>query len=190
MNKFALTIGLSVAAGVVASPIQAAETHNAFFEALSALCGGKYQGQVVESNESDAKWRDSVIIMNVAECSDETIRIPLSVGEDTSRTWIITLGEGLTLKHDHRHQDGTPDQVTMYGGEANETIVSIAGALFIREFPADAYSKALFLENGLDESVNNTWVLKIMPGKTFSYRLQRPGRTFQIDFDLAKPLDY
>jgi hypothetical protein len=24
--------------------------------------------------------------------------------------------EGLQLKHDHRHEDGTPDEVTMYGG--------------------------------------------------------------------------
>ena len=41
------------------------------------------------------------------------------VGEDRSRTWIVSvLSDGrLRLKHDHRHEDGEPDAITMYGGD-------------------------------------------------------------------------
>lgn len=182
MNNALLT---SVAAFALVSCSEPAPTaQDAFFGALTALCGQKYLAEVVEGDEGDDAWRDSKIIMYVAECSDEIIKIPLAVGENTSRTWIITrTGEGLSLKHDHRHEDGTPDDVSMYGGS---TLAQ--GTANRQEFPADQYSKDLFLENGLDVSVDNTWVLMIKPGETFSYRLQRPGRTFQIDFDLTRPI--
>ncbi len=155
-----------------------------FFTALSALCGQFYEAEVVEGNESDDTWRNSKIVMYVRDCSATEIQIPLSVGLDASRTWIVTKGEGsLTLKHDHRHEDGTPDEVTMYGGATTSF-----GNAYRQEFPADQYSQDLFLKEGLDVSVNNTWVMIINPGRTFSYRLQRPGRTFQIDFDLENPV--
>lgn len=170
----------------------APEGQDAFFEALSGLCGQKYVAQVVEGNENDDTWRNSMIVMHVRDCSDQEIRIPLSVGEDASRTWIVTKEEGaLTLKHDHRHEDGTPDEVSMYGGTSKGGLNLAPGnnAVFARKFPADQFSKDLFLENGLDVSVDNTWVMKIEPGTKFSYRLERPGRTFQIDFDLTAPVE-
>ena len=53
------------------------------------------------------------------------------VGEDRSRTWILTLSEkGLLFKHDHRHPDGTPDKITMYGGWAAE-----GGTAYLNVFP-------------------------------------------------------
>src|SRR5688572_12084389 len=61
------------------------------------------------------------LTISVEQCSENEIRIPLQAGEDKSRTWLLTLREGrLLLKHDHRHPDGTPDKVTMYGGWAAE----------------------------------------------------------------------
>lgn len=156
-----------------------------FFAGLTSLCDQKFEGLVVEGNENDDTWRKSRIIAGPGDCSDVyKIKIPLSVGEDTSRTWIITLEDGdLTLQHDHRHEDGTPDDITMYGGTATED-----GTFTRQEFPADQYSKDIFLAHGLDVSVNNTWVLTIEMGTKFSYRLERPGRAFQIDFDLTKPI--
>jgi len=184
MNKIALALATSVTIFSITTPILACESHQAFFEKLKALCGNKYQGEVVESISTDATWREAVIIMDVAECSSNRISIPLRVGENTSRTWIISrTSQHLTLKHDHRHEDGTPDEVTMYGGSSLAT-----GTDYRQEFPADAYSKELFLNNGLDVSVNNTWIL-MFDGETFSYRLQRPGRTFQVDFDVSEPLE-
>jgi hypothetical protein len=56
--------------------------------------------------------------MHVRVCRDDEIQIPLHVGENRSRTWILTrTAEGLRLKHDHRLEDGSDDPVTQYGGD-------------------------------------------------------------------------
>ena len=48
--------------------------------------------------------------MHVRECSEDAIRIPFHVGEDRSRTWVVTrTANGLRLKHDHRHEDGSEE---------------------------------------------------------------------------------
>ena len=45
------------------------------------------------------------------------LRVPFHVG-DNLRTWILTRTDsGLRLKHDHRHEDGSDDPVTMYGSD-------------------------------------------------------------------------
>ena len=120
-------------------------------------------------------------MMHIRKCSDEKLEIPFHVGDDASRTWIITkTGSGLSLKHDHRHQDGSYDESTMYGGHTND-----AGWAQVQSFPADEYSKQLFVKTGIPQSVGNTWQMFIYPEK-FSYRLIRQGREFRVDFDLTK----
>uniref|UniRef100_UPI0038F7129C hypothetical protein n=1 Tax=Streptomyces turgidiscabies TaxID=85558 RepID=UPI0038F7129C len=85
-----------------------------------------------------------------------------------SRTWIITkTGSGLSLKHYHRHQDGTEDISTMYGGHTVD-----AGFASVQSFPADQYSKELFVSQGIPQSMGNTWQMYIYP-ETFTYRLIR-----------------
>ena len=57
------------------------------------------------------------LVMHVRSCTPGELRIPFHVGEDHSRTWVLTrTTSGLRLKHDHRHADGTEDVLTMYGG--------------------------------------------------------------------------
>ena len=55
--------------------------------------------------------------MHVRSCKDKTIRIPFFVGDDKSRTWVFTMSKSnlITLKHDHRHKDGSEDKITQYG---------------------------------------------------------------------------
>ena len=73
----------------------------------------------------------------------------------------------------------------MYGGESRS-----AGTAVRQEFPVDAESVALFEREGLEASVTNTWAMEIEPGKRFLYELSRPGgRLFQVEFDLANPVD-
>ena len=72
----------------------------------------------------------------------------------------------------------------MYGGDT-----AASGSAGEQNFPADDFSKDLFVKNGLDVSVTNTWTLSIVPNERLSYRLSRPGRLFQIDFDLSKAID-
>ena len=124
--------------------------------------------------------------MHVRGCANPTQRldIPFHVGDDHSRTWVVTrTSSGLRLKHDHRHQDGSADVVTMYGGDT-----STEGTAQRQEFPVDAESIASFKQNGLTGSVNNTWAMEIHDN-TFVYELARPnGRLFRVAFDLTQPL--
>ena len=126
--------------------------------------------------------------MHVRGCdaSEREIRIPFHVGEDRSRTWVLTrTAEGVRLKHDHRHADGTPDAVTMYGGDSR-----VRGTAVRQEFPVDAGSVAMFEREGLKASVANTWAMEIEPGARLRYELARPdGRLFQVEFDLSAPVE-
>lgn len=166
----------------------ASDPQTQFYNNLKSICGHSYLGTVSQSNESDTTWRQARIVIHAPSCDadmSEGIRIPLHVGEDKSRTWIVSKTEtGLRLKHDHRHDDGTPDDVSMYGGDTAHM-----GSATKQSFPVDEFSKTMFVENGLDVSVTNTWTLSVMPGQKLSYNLSRPGRLFQVDFDLSKPIN-
>lgn len=181
--KLALT--LAAAAWLSAAPAAMAQSPAAeFFSALGQLCGQSFAGQVSAGNETDAAFREAELVMTVASCSDTEIRIPFLVGEDRSRTWVITrIGEDrLRLKHDHRHDDGSEDEISQYGGDSLE-----AGAAGRQSFPVDAYSIALFTRTDRTVSNTNVWSLELSP-ETFTYELARPGRLFRVEFDLTKPL--
>jgi hypothetical protein len=124
--------------------------------------------------------------MHVRECKEGEIKIPFHVGDDRSRTWIVTrTATGLRLKHDHRHEDGSHDTVTMYGGDT-----STPGTAARQEFPVDAESIELFERGGNKESQSNTWAMEIEPRQRFLYELSRPGgRLFQVEFDLRTPVE-
>lgn len=153
-----------------------------FFQNLTALCGKAFAGKVVVGNTSDDSMRSQQLLMHVRECSDSEIKVPFHVGEDRSRTWVITKTEtGLRLKHDHRHSDGSMDKVTMYGGDT-----TTAGTAEQQLFPADQYSKDMFTANNRAVSNGNTWRVEIQPGKIYRYGLKREGREFVVEFDLTK----
>jgi hypothetical protein len=175
---------LASACLLAGTAVQAAPSHDAFFDGLAALCGKTYEGRIVANVPTPAQadpFEGKRLVMHVRDCSADEIRIPFSVGEDRSRTWIVTrLPDGLRLKHQHLHADGTPDNVSMYGGETRSE-----GSAQSQSFPADAESKAMFEKEGLAVSVDNTWTLGHVPGKQFNYELTRPGREFRVEFDLA-----
>jgi len=168
-----------------------------FFERLSLLCGKAYAGLLVSDQEADADMAGKPMIMHAASCDLNEIQIPFHIAEgrdkwNRSRTWIITrTDQGLRLKHRHRHEDGSLDTVTNYGGDTNG-----AGTAERQEFPVDAESIASFQANGLNQSVTNVWAVEISPpGQSkahFSYELRRPetadGRHFRVEFDLSKPV--
>ena len=82
-----------------------------FFANLTALCGQRFEGKVMTTDAADADFRAPRLLMHVRDCSADEIRIPFRVGEDRSRTWVITRSDaGLTLKHDHRDPQGRPDR--------------------------------------------------------------------------------
>ncbi|TXH77090.1 MAG: hypothetical protein E6Q88_02250 [Lysobacteraceae bacterium] len=160
---------------------------DAFFAAIRAHCGKAYAGIVRADTPPPANspFADRPLVMHVRECGDDEIRIPFHVGEDRSRTWVLTrTASGLRLKHDHRHHDGSPDAVTQYGGDAAST-----GTAVRQEFPVDSESVENFLANGLKASIRNTWAIEIERDRRFVYELSRPdGRLFRVEFDLDRPV--
>lgn len=155
-----------------------------FFANLRALCGQSFEGRVVTTDAADASFASERLVMQVRECSDDEIRVPFHVGENRSRTWVITPTEsGLRLKHDHRHEDGSEDTLTQYGGDtANE------GTAERQEFPADQFSQTLFVNNNIPQSVTNVWAVEVHTGRMYAYELRRPNRHFRVEFDLTQPI--
>lgn len=173
---------LVLLASVLLGPCALASPQDAFWAHLRALCGQAFEGRLVEGTApGDAAFGSQRLVMHVRACGDAEIRIPFHVGEDRSRTWVLTrTGVGLRLKHDHRHADGSPDRVTQYGGD---TVA--AGAPDRQEFAADAWTAEL-----IPAARTNVWTMAIEPGATFTYALRREseGRRFRVEFDLTRPV--
>lgn len=164
----------------------AVDAQEAWWAGVQELCGQAFAGEMVRYDEEmDTGWLDRDVIMHVRECSADEIRIPLHVGDDRSRTWVLTRTEaGLRLKHDHRHRDGTEDASTWYGGDTAEP-----GTASRQEFPADDHSRELFVAQDHPDGVHNVWIMEIHPGDRFVYNLTRPDRDFAAEFDLTEPVD-
>jgi hypothetical protein len=149
-----------------------------FFKALKAHHGQSYTGTVVTPLRDNDPFAGKELRIFIQRASSDSLRVPFWVGEDKSRTWLITLDKkkGLLLKHDHRHADGSPDSITMYGGYAKTT-----GTAFSQSFPADAFTAQL-----LPAAATNEWTLELSPDKkVLSYILKRNGQLrFQADFKL------
>ena len=179
---FAILAMVALGGCTTTSPPSEAER---FFDRLSGLCGERFAGALVSDDPDDADFRGQDMEMHVAHCDDTEIRIPFGVGEDRSRTWVVTRTDaGLRLKHRHLHEDGTPDAVTWYGGTA-----MTPGSAARQEFPVDPESIALFRREGLEASVVNVWALEVRDG-LFAYELRRPtGRFFRVEFDTNDPVD-
>lgn len=173
----------SNAAYVMEAPLVSIKTHDEYFTSIKQYCGQAFEGKVTVDNSNSESFTNKKLIMHVRKCTDSQLQIPFHVGDDASRTWLITkTGSGLSLKHDHRHKDGSNDISTMYGGHTID-----AGWSEVQSFPADQYSKELFAKQGIPQSIGNTWQIYIYPTK-FTYRLVREGREFRVDFDLTKPI--
>ncbi len=160
------TTDAAAAAAATESP------HDAFFAHLQSLCGRAFRGEAVLA--SGTGFEDEMI-MHVRRCEENEIQIPLHVGENRSRTWIITrTADGLRLKHDHRVPDGTDDPVTQYGGDTTDP-----GTATRQSFPADAFTAEL-----LPEASTNVWTITLTPGERLHYHLTRhnePRATFEFD---------
>lgn len=162
-------------------PVSLPAEQEAFWNSMTDLCG-----QAFERVDEPV-----VMIMHVRQCFENEIRIPVHVSDveraewDRSRTWILTRSEaGIRLKHDHRHEDGSDDEITQYGGDTAD-----AGSSAMQTFPADAFTKEVIgaLVQGAE---NNIWRMEITPGEVFSYRLTRTtfDRALRWAFDLSNPV--
>lgn len=159
----------------------AAQPQQEFIAQLRTLCGKAYQGRLVEDSTGSPDFAGKAFIMHVRLCESDRILVPFHVGEDRSRTWIFTPTEGrILLKHDHRHKDGSEDEITMYGGWTQA-----AGTPERQEFYADAHTSSL-----IPAASTNVWTVELVPGDRFIYSLRREGtsRRFRVEFDLTEPV--
>lgn len=163
-----LFVLLLLPASVGTAARQVSESQTAFFQNIKKLCGQRFEGATEFPADPDHPLAGKKLVITVDSCSDTEIRIPFHVGEDRSRTWILRLDkEGLLFKHDHRHADGTPDEVTMYGGWATP-----AGTAYRQRFPADAETKKL-----IPEAATNIWTVEMdKDRREMVYYLERHGK--------------
>ena len=180
-----LTLGAALFLAACSTPIASADPQDVFFNRLLGLCGQAFEGRIASPPvEADASFAGRRLVMHVSDCSPTVIRIPFHVGDDRSRTWVISRTQGgLRLKHDHRHEDGSEDVLSQYGGDT----VS-AGTFRRQEFPADEFSKLLFVRENIPQSTTNVWAVEVEPRLLFAYELRRPGRFFRVEFDLTRPV--
>jgi hypothetical protein len=168
------------AALILFSSISAAETVEGFWDHLHQLCDQAFAGRLLAS--PDGGLRGEALVMHVRECGDERIRIPFVVGDNLSRTWVLTrIGERIELRHDHRNPDGSSEEVTMYGG-----ISPNRGSENAQIFPADDSTLDTMADN-----YPNVWLMEIHPEEKFVYYVRRlaTDRYYHVEFDLTEPVE-
>ncbi|TVP79640.1 MAG: hypothetical protein EA352_00640 [Gemmatimonadales bacterium] len=148
---------------------------------MQALCGQAFAGEAVVVEGTDTDFSGE-LVAHFRECDQNEMKIPFHVRDNRSRTWVVTrTGEGLRLKHDHRYEDGTEEELTQYGGDTRES-----GTPNIQDFHVDDETVEM-----LPEAATNVWTMEVVPGETFVYQLIREGtdRHVRVEFDLTSPVD-
>lgn len=153
-----------------------------FWNQLKTHCNKTYEGEIISGGKEGDGFTGKKLVMHVRSCEENDIKIPFFVGEDKSRTWVLhkNTDKILTLKHDHRNQDGSEESLTQYGGTASNL-----GLENLQMFPADAHTTSI-----LPKAASNVWWFTIDP-ESFTYNLFRVGsdRQFTVRFDLTKTIE-
>ncbi|GHA88469.1 hypothetical protein GCM10009069_09280 [Algimonas arctica] len=159
---------------------------DAFFDNLTSLCEGTFTGQVISDQAADADWIGQTLVVGPVTCARDVVRMPLAVGEDRSRTWVVSRdSDALEFRHEHTEPDGSPSAVTEYGGFSRD-----GGTATLQAFPADDLTKVNFTENGIAVSNANVWTFEMSDGM-LTYTLARPAtednvaRDFRAQFDVT-----
>src|SRR5690554_5600782 len=153
-----------------------------FWTELEGLCGKAFEGAITAGAVPGDGFTGERLIMHVRSCNPNEIKIPFFVGEDKSRTWVLRKNahDIISLKHDHRHPDGTEETITQYGGTSSNH-----GLPNLQMFPADEHTSKL-----IAAASTNVWWFTIDP-TSFTYNLRRIGsdRLFSVKFDLTKEIE-
>ena len=163
-SKFIVSTLVIILSGLA----RAEDTAGDFYNTLSSLCGETFVGEMTFPTDGQDSFKGKQLVAEIAHCDQTEIRVPFTVGEDRSRTWIISRTEsGLRLKHDHRHKDGSPDEITNYGGDSSET-----GNDMSQSFPADTFTQEL-----IPAAATNVWTLSLSEDfSQLTYHLTRHGK--------------
>lgn len=169
------------------TPDEAAEEYEiapeqlTFWENLQEHCGNAYEGKLADATPYYESFDADEIIINFRECTDTLTHISLHLDDDHSRNLLITKQPGtLQLKHDHRHDDGTEDEITQYGGLANSP-----GLETRQIFYADDHTAEI-----LPMREDNFWFIDLMNDETLAYGVHWPkqGHSIRMEFDISQPV--
>lgn len=180
----ALTTTADEAPGMEMDSVPEAGPESQFWSLLQEHCGEAFEGALTTAAEGfDMLDGSERLIVHFRECSDFEIRLPFHIEEepdtwDRSRTWVFFnhSEDGLELRHDHRHEDGTEEDNTWYGGDA------IEGETHWQRFVYPPRTEEMGVFMG--------WRVEIHPGKRYTYGTMRGDEwTFRVDFDLTEPVE-
>lgn len=154
-------------------------TEDSFYQQLQAYCGKKLIGHVLYPAGKEAPFQGMEIWLEVAQCNQKEIRLPIYINRKIYRTLILSQDKTkYILRHENKRPDGSQAEISMYGGQTagkNDTYLLL--------FPADDYSRQL-----LGAELNYAWSLAFNSDKsTLSYMIENDGKlTLQLDFDLTQ----
>jgi len=159
--------------------------YDLFFDQLAEHCGNAYPGSLTQEPEGDDMLTGTeMLIVHFRECDENELKAPFHIELedenywDRSRTWIFTRHrDGLEIRHDHRKEDGSDDDVTMYGGYSVGE-----GNPMRQEFES--------VERTEETGIFRGWRIEIVPGDRYTYGTIRGDEwSWRVDFDLTEPLD-
>jgi hypothetical protein len=154
----------------------------AFLENLSAHCGQAFLGRLALTPEGDAMLTGTEdLLVHFRDCEPHEVRIPFHVEVEAtgqwnrSRTWyVMAVGQGLELRHDHREPDGAESTRTWYGG-------------FTRTHGTATRQDFLSPERTAAAGVPVGWRIEIDPGAYYRYGTTYDGEfDWMIEFDLSR----
>jgi hypothetical protein len=169
-----------------APPASSQNPQDAWWDRMAQHCGSAYPGGLTQAPDGDDMLRgDELLIVHFRECTDDELRLPFHIetepGEwNRSRTWIFTrTAEGIHLDHDHRQPDGTPDEVTHYGGHTVDEGTGTRQVFIFTDY--DDYDPS---------GPHRGWRVDIEPNKRYTYGTFRGDDwRWRVDFNLSEPVN-
>ncbi|MGV3588247.1 MAG: hypothetical protein ACO1OF_14675 [Adhaeribacter sp.] len=149
-----------------------------FYKQLRVLCGKRIYGEVLHPAGAEAPFRGMDIWLEVTQCSDREIRMPIYIDNKIYRTLILGQDEtGYTLRHENKRPNGSQADFSLYGGHTTEPDTG-----YLLVFPADGYTKQL-----MGSEMNYVWSLAFNNERTtLSYIAETDGKlSLQFDFNLT-----
>jgi hypothetical protein len=165
----------------VGIPVWLPRPQAGFMANLAVHCGDAFHGRVTRRPPSDEIFRgDEVLTVHFRECTANRMKLPFHVEANRSRTWVLTATTaGIDLRHDHRHEDGSPEANTWYGAHT-QTHGTATRQEFLRELPADAPAG----------TATTGWAIEIVPNERYTYGTIRNGEwVYRLDFDLSTAVE-
>jgi hypothetical protein len=153
-----------------------------FWDNIQEHCGNAYEGVLADATPFYDSFDVDRIVIHVRNCTDTLTHISLHLDDNHSRNLLLTKADGtLRLKHDHRYEDGSEEEITQYGGDAPQP-----GLETRQIFEADAHTADI-----LPDRFDNFWFIDLMDEETLAYGVHWPkhGNSIRMEFDISAPVE-